>query len=163
MIQPIIRAIKPTETAFLSDMLYEALYIPNGEPKLPQDIIYQPQLFAYIKGFGQQSDMCLVAEWEKQLIGAIWIRLFTEEAKGYGFVNEQTPELSMALLENYQNKGIGTQLLKKMIEKLTDLKYKHVSLSVDKRNFAYNMYKKHHFKEIHAEGNSIIMIKFLNI
>jgi ribosomal protein S18 acetylase RimI-like enzyme len=158
----LIREIKHDEIHFLSEMLYEAIFIPNGEKKLPKEIINQPELNNYIKDFGRENDFCLVVEIENKLIGAIWIRQFTENNKGYGFVNSETPELSMAITENYRGNGIGKIMLNKMLSKIIELNFSHVSLSVDNRNFAYDLYKKNDFIEVDSQNNSIKMLKTLN-
>ena len=95
---PIIREIHKSEIHFLEEMLYEAIYIPNGAKKLRKDIIYNPELFIYIKDFGKTGDICLVAEIQGNLVGAAWSRLFTEDEKGYGFIDTETPELSIAVV-----------------------------------------------------------------
>lgn len=158
----LIREMKHNEIHFLSEMLYYAIFIPNGEEKLPKEIINEPELNVYIKDFGQKNDFCYVAEIENELIGAIWIRQFTENEKGYGFVNSETPELSMAVTQKYRGNGIGKLMLDKMLNKLAELNFNQVSLSVDNRNFAYNFYKKNNFVEINSEKNSIKMLRKLN-
>lgn len=157
----IIREIKPTEITFLGDMLYEAIFVPEGMEKLPQDIIKQPELYKYIKNFGRKGDLCLVALTDDHLAGAIWTRLFPADDRGYGFVDEETPELSMALYAPYRGKGIGKQLLQKMIEQLTRQGYRSVSLSVEKENYAYDLYCKFGFTNFESTGKSAIMIKKL--
>ena len=158
-----IRDIEKTEFSFLEKMLFEAIFIPDGEEKLPTSIIFIPELYRYIEKFGQKNDICLVAVVENKLIGAIWARLFAEistrKSEGYGYVDDQTPELSMAIQEKHRNKGIGTQLLQKMIDKLKTLKYHQVSLSVDNRNFAYQLYQKLGFLNVETTENSVIMKK----
>jgi ribosomal protein S18 acetylase RimI-like enzyme len=158
----LIREIKQNEIPFLSEMLYEAIFIPNGEIKLPKEIINKPELNNYIKDVGRKDDFCFVVEIEDKLIGAIWIRQFSDKNKGYGFVNSETPELSMAINDVYRGKGIGKIMLNKMLNKLSELNFSQVSLSVDKRNFAYNFYKKNNFFEVDSEKNSIKMLRKLS-
>jgi ribosomal protein S18 acetylase RimI-like enzyme len=157
----LIREIRQTEISFLDDMLYEAIFIPAGLEKLPKEIINQPELSRYIKNFGQACDICLVAEFGGKLIGAIWTRIYNENEKGYGFVNTATPELSMALFEEYRHRGIGALLLKEMIQKLIEHNYKQVSLSVDRKNYAYDFYKRFGFEIFDLNEKDAIMIKKL--
>jgi len=159
---PVIREIDQSELLFLDDMLNEAIFIPEGVDKLSRDIIKHPDLYKYIKDFGQIGDICLVAELQGKLVGAIWTRIFSENDKGYGFVDKDTPELSMALYEEYRHKGIGKILLKEMIHKLTEQGYRQVSLSVDKQNYAYGFYKRNGFKKHESTDKSVTMIKKLN-
>ncbi len=158
---PVIREIDHSELPFLDDMLYEAIFIPEGVDKLSKDIIKHPDLYKYIKDFGQIGDICLVAELHGKLVGAIWTRLFSENDKGYGFVDKDTPELSMALYEEYRHKGIGKILLKEMIHKLTEQEYSQVSLSVDRQNYACGFYKRNGFKRHKSTDNSVTLIKKL--
>lgn len=158
---PLIREIRQSEISFLDEMLYEAIYIPEGGEKLPKGIIHHPDLYRYIKDFGQNGDTCFIAELQGELIGGIWTRLFSENGKGYGYVDEKTPELSMAVYKPFRRLGIGKQLLDKMLNKLTDLGYIQVSLSVDKQNHAFDFYIKHGFKILESTDKSATMIKKL--
>ena len=153
----IIREIKPNEFPFLKEMLYQAIFVADKKTVLPREIIEQPDLKRYIQGFGQDGDFCLVAEQHEKLFGAIWIRLF----KGYGFVDGETPELSMAVLKGHRGKGIGKHLLATMIDTLKNNRFKRISLSVDKDNFAHRLYKKHGFLDYLTSEKSIIMTREL--
>ncbi len=152
----VIREIKPTEYSFLKEMLYQAIYISNKETILPREIIDTPELKRYIENFGVNNDFCLVAEQRDKLIGAIWIRLFNSQNKGYGFIDDETPELSMAVLNEHRGQGVGKELLKALIDNLAN-KFKRISLSVDKKNFAYGLYKKFGFIDYHNDEKSVIM------
>jgi len=154
----IIRPINKSEIVFLEKMLYNAIFVPPGGETLPDNIIEHPEISKYIKDFGREGDLCLVAEINGELVGAIWTRHFNETNKAYGFVNAGTPELSMAVYEQFRKKGIGTKLLNTMIKSLTDKGYKQISLSVDTINYAYDLYKKIGFKDFKPVGDSITMI-----
>lgn len=157
-----IREMNPDEKAYLKKFLYDAIFIPKGQKKPNPDILNQPELARYIQNFGQAEDLCLVAEFEKQVIGAVWTRIFPKNAKGFGFVDEYTPELSMSVTVEYRNKGIGTQLLTAMLQKLK-IRYEQVSLSVDKQNFACKLYKKFGFNIVKEDEKSMIMVKKLTM
>jgi ribosomal protein S18 acetylase RimI-like enzyme len=157
----IIREIEKAEISHLDSFLYEAIFIPEGQEKSNRDIINLPELSRYINNFGQINDFCLVAELQGKLIGAIWTRVFCESEKGFGFVDSKTPELIMSILKDYRQQGIGTKLLKAMIDKLTELDYEQVSLSVDKLNYALKLYKKFGFEILESDEKSAILIKRL--
>ena len=156
-----VRPLKKSELPFLQEMLYHAIFVPEGEAKLPKEIITQPDLAKYIANFGEGNDFCLVADHNDKTVGAIWIRTFTSANKGYGFIDGNTPELSIAVMENYQNKGIGTQLLLAMLTHLKQKPFKQVSLSVDKANYAYAFYQKHGFTTYSTADKSVIMVRLL--
>jgi len=151
-----------SEYSILEEMLYNAIFIPPGTAKLPFGIIRDPEIYVYIKNFGKAGDYCLVADINDRIIGAIWTREFYDAEKGFGFVNTETPELSMSVLERYRNKGVGTKLLLSMIRLLTELDYKQVSLSVDRMNYAYDFYRKLGFEDYKCVEGSVTMLRKLN-
>jgi len=157
----VIREIGNTEIFHLDYFLYEAIFMPEGQDKPDKEIIKLPVLSRYTKDFGKETDLCLVADLQGNLIGAIWTRIFGKDEKGFGYVDSKTPELSMSVNNNYRQQGIGTNLLTVMIDKLTKLDYKHVSLSVDKRNYAYKLYQKFGFEIVQSDEMSVTMIKQL--
>ncbi len=156
-----IREMTPSETPFLEEMLFQAIFTPEGKTPPEKSLIFEPFLYHYIDDFGKKKDIALVAEMDNKLIGAIWLRLFTEAKKGYGFVDTHTPELSMAVDFPHRNSGIGAILLKEMLEKSKKKGYKQVSLSVDKRNFAYQLYLKFGFEAHQIEGHTATMLNIL--
>lgn len=156
-----IREIEKTEIFQLDKFLYEAIFIPEGQKKPDTEIIQIPELLCYIKDFGKDSDLCLVAEYRGDLIGAVWIRIYTESEKGFGYVDSKTPELSMSVVEKYRKQGIGTRLLTNMIERLIQIGYEQVSLSVDLENYALKLYRKFGFVIVQSDNKSATMIKQL--
>lgn len=76
----------------------------------------------------------------------------------YGHVDDKTPSLAMSVDNEYQKRGIGTSLLKNMIEFLKENNYKKVSLSVQKENYAVRLYKKVGFKVTTETDEEYIMI-----
>ncbi len=137
----VIRKIKKEEIGFLSDMLYEALFVPKEQTPLPKEIIQEPSLAKYVVHWGKDAfDLALVSELDDELVGAVWGRLFDEANKGFGFVDHHTPEISMAVKSAYRNKGMGTALLKAIATAYTTIGIKQLSLSVDKANPAAHLY-----------------------
>lgn len=59
-------------------------------------------------------------------LGAVWTRILGDEAKGYGYIDETTPELVIAIFKNYRHRKIGTRLVEHMIAILKQRGYKHV-------------------------------------
>ena len=90
----IIREIKEEEYPILSDFLYEAIFIPEGTPVLPKEIINQPELQVYVKDFGKnKGDLCLVAEANNEIVGAVWCRIMND----YGHIDAETPSFAISL------------------------------------------------------------------
>ncbi|MCI8376866.1 MAG: GNAT family N-acetyltransferase [Lachnospiraceae bacterium] len=149
-----IREIKESEYSVLSDFLYEAIFIPKGIEKLPKSIIEQPELQVYIADFGKADDWCLVAEVKGKIVGAVWARIMND----YGYIDDETPSLAVSLYEEYRHLGLGTALMREMLQFLKDKGYKQISLSVQKENYALNMYRKVGFEVVKENEEEYIMI-----
>ena len=149
-----IRKIRENEYPILSDFLYEAIFIPEGMGKPPKSIIEQPKLQVYIEDFGKEDDWCLVAEIKEKIIGAVWVRIMDD----YGHIDDETPSFAISLYEEYRNMGIGTALMRNMLELLKNKGYKQTSLSVQKANYAVRMYQKVGFEVIDENEEEYIMV-----
>ena len=151
-----IRPIQPTEIPLLKDFLYEAIFIPEGVQAPPRSIVDDESLQIYIRDFGKYpDDYCLVAEKGGKIVGAIWSRIMND----YGHIADDIPSIAISLYKEYRNQGIGTDLLKQMLNLLKEKGYKSVSLSVQKANYAMRMYQKAGFKVISDDGEEVIMIR----
>jgi ribosomal protein S18 acetylase RimI-like enzyme len=141
-------------------MLYRALYVPAGHAPFPSDIVNEPKIARYVTGWGRENDAGFAAVDLSTLapVGAAWIRLFSRDNQGYGLVDEQTPELSIALLPAHRNQGLGTLLLNQFISD-AGLRYNAISLSVSAENPAVRLYQRLGFEVIRQEGDSLIMLK----
>ena len=154
----VIRALKEEEYPLLEIFLYEAIYQRENETKLPFEIIKDHHLNKYIAEFGKGNDICLVAEEDKSVIGMVWTRLYSEDNKGYGFVDGKTPELSIAILKDYRGIGVGTTLMKSILNLLREEKYSQVSLSVQKDNYAYKLYEQVGFRVLIETASDCVMV-----
>ena len=149
-----IRPIQLTEIPLLKDYLYEAIFIPEGVQAPPKSIIDDESLQVYIRDFGHSpDDYCLVAEVGDKIVGAIWSRIMND----YGHIADDIPSIAISLYKEYRNQGIGTALLKQMLDLLKEKGFKSVSLSVQKANYAMRMYQKAGFKVISDDGEEVIM------
>ena len=148
-----IRKLRKDEDKILEVFLYEAIFIPEGVEPPPKDIINHPDLNIYISGFGKKTDLCYVVEVSKEVVGAVWTRIIND----YGHIDDETPSLSISLLKDFRNHGIGTAMMKRILKTLKEQGYKQVSLSVQKENYALNMYKNVGFKIVRENEEDYIM------
>jgi ribosomal protein S18 acetylase RimI-like enzyme len=154
----LIRELKNNEVYILEDMLYEAIYQPDESKPISREVINQPNLRAYIDSWGQPDDLCIVAEVNGKIVGAAWARVFNGKVKGYGTVDNETPELSISLFKENRNKGIGRTLMKSILKNLKEHGYSKVSLSVSKNNYAFRLYKDLGFMVIEEREDDYLMI-----
>ena len=155
-----IRPLTPDDEPFLWDVLYHAIYIPLGEDAPAHEIVKEPELARYVADWMAHSDdLGFAAEENGGLIGAAWLRRWQSSERGFGFVDEETPELSMALLPQYRGRGVGTRLLRHLLSAAAQ-RYDAVSLSVSESNPARRLYEREGFLAVsEPEGGSITMVK----
>ena len=151
----ILREIRESEYYLLKDFLYEAIFIPEGVEPPAKEIVEQPELKLYYEDFGTgRADRCIVAEADGWVIGAVWTRIMND----YGHVDDDTPSFAISLYKEYRGKGIGTELMKQMLELLGKGGFKRASLAVQKANYAVRMYEKVGFKTVDETNEEYIMV-----
>ncbi len=156
-----IRHLIQTEEEFLKEMLYEAIYLPPPlKKKLSKDVIFHPELSIYFENWGRPGDIAIVAENTdaKRLLGCAWGRLYIAHKKGYGFVSEGIPEISVAVVEGFKNQGIGTKLIRRILQEYINAGFNVLSLSVSKENRSVGLYLREGFQIIEENDNDYIMI-----
>lgn len=155
----IIREIKETEYTLLDDFLYEAIFIPDGVQPPEKTIIHLPELQVYVAGFGKEKDdICFLADVNGKVVGAVWVRVMND----YGHIGDGIPSFAISLYKEYRGHGIGTALMKRMLWELKQRGYEKTSLSVQKANYAVQMYLNVGFVVVDEQEEEYIMVCDLN-
>lgn len=153
----IIRPLVSEDETFLWEMLYQALYVPEGQTALPREVIHLPEIARYVRGWGREGDCGFLASdaVTDQPVGAVWLRLLVGENQGYGYVDDDTHELSIAVLPEHRGQGIGTELLACLFSSV----YGHssISLSVSEDNPALRLYQRFGFAVVRKSAGSLTM------
>jgi len=157
-----VREITKTEYPVLEDFLYNAIYIPDGEEWPPREIIFEPEIYVYVKDFGLDSDCGVVAVRNGTITGAAWTRIIP----AYGHIDNDTPELAISVLPECRGQGVGTMLMNRLFDLLRERGYKRTSLSVQQNNPAVRFYERLGYtiteeKLDHAGHEDYIMVKNL--
>jgi ribosomal protein S18 acetylase RimI-like enzyme len=142
-----------SDQSFIWEMLYQAIYVPAGTEPPAKYILEEPEIALYAAGWGRDGDMGLKALDNGTPVGAAWLRLM----QGYGHVADDIPELTIAVLPTFRGQGIGTELLKGLID-LASRRYRGISLSVIGENPAMRFYEKLGFEIVRLEGESYTML-----
>ncbi len=123
-----------------------------------KSIINEPELQVYVYDFGKKKDdYCLVAEFNGKVVGAVWVRIMND----YGHIDDTTPSLAISLYKEYRGCGIGTDMMRKMLLLLKSNEYDKVSLSVQKENYALQIYLNVGFEIIDENEDEYIMVCYL--
>lgn len=144
---------------FLATMLGEAaVWRPDKPSPTAEQVIADPRYALYLEGWGRQGDYGLVAE-QGGSLGAAWYRTYTEANHGYGFVAEDVPELSIAVIASRRHEGIGRRLLIDLIGASVEQGYRALSLSVAEHNPARALYASTGFVPVEKHGHSWTMVR----
>ncbi len=112
----------------------------------------------YVEGWGREGDTAVVALERGHPVGAAWFRLFRGDAPGWGFVDEQTPELSIAVVPGRREHGVGKQLIEELLARAREAGFKRLSLSVQQGSPAVGFYERHGFATHDERGDAFTMV-----
>ncbi len=153
-----IREIKADEYDILKEFTYKAIFVPIGAKQPGREILEQDEMKMYYVDFSKaRGDFAYIAEVDSKIIGCVWSRMIDD----YGHVDDETPSLAISIYEKYRSQGIGTDLMKSILNKLKEGGYEKVSLSVHKENYAVKMYRKLGFVVVEDDGEDLVMVKSL--
>jgi ribosomal protein S18 acetylase RimI-like enzyme len=154
-----LREATLSDMPVLEQMLYEAFFW-SGQPGPPLvEMRERPEFSPLLAAWGRPGDIALVAELGGEAAGAAWFRLWTVEAHSYGFVDEHTPELGLAVARGFRGRGIGRQLLRALIERARQLSMPGLSLSVAPANPARRLYESEGFRKVGEVGTSWTLLR----
>ena len=147
-----IRRGSANDVQFLRDMLRHAYYWRWADPELADLPVSR-----YVEGWGRPGDRSLVLIEKFQPVGAAWYRLFASDEPGYGFVDEQTPELTIAVVPSRRGRGYGDELLTALLAQAVADGFAALSLSVEPDNPALALYERHGFARVGERGGALVM------
>jgi ribosomal protein S18 acetylase RimI-like enzyme len=112
-----IRAVTKDDIPFLWEMLYYAAHMSEDGVTVAQAARDEPWLSRWVDDWGQQGDRGLIAvePVSSRKLGAAWLRLLPE-GFSTGYVDDETPELAIAVLPECVGRGIGSALLAALID-----------------------------------------------
>jgi GNAT superfamily N-acetyltransferase len=146
-----LRPADQMDTRFLRDMLRHAYHWRFGDPDLP--------VYRYVQNWGRPGDAGVIASAGPNAYGAAWYRLFPASAPGFGFVDEQTPELTIAVVPSQRGGGTGGELLEALLERARAEGFAQISLSAELGQTGF--YEQHGFRELRREHGTVTMVASL--
>lgn len=160
----LLRMATADDAGFLTDMLVAAVNWDPAREAVGRDRVLRDRHTAhYVEGWPRPGDLGVVAvEAGGQLIGGAWLRLFSSDDPGYGFVAEDVPELSVGVLPQWRGQGVGRALLAEAARKAVEHGFARVSLSVERANRARRLYAAEGFTTVESGPNSDTMVMVLS-
>jgi GNAT superfamily N-acetyltransferase len=147
----VIRRGNRQDVRFLRDMLRHAFYWRAG------GTVEDASLWQYVAGWGRRGDSAVIALEGGFPVGAAWFRLFSRDEPGFGFVDEQTPEVAVAVVPSRRGHGIGSGLLDALIDVAREQGYVGLSLSVANDSPAMHVFEKQGFEKVEETDGSWTM------
>jgi len=153
------RASEVDDLPFLATMLGEAaVWRPDKPTPTGDEVMADPRYAMYLAGWPRPGDHGIVAE-DGEPLGAAWYRTYTEASHGYGFVAEDVPELSIAVIASRRQQGIGRRLLVDLIAASVAQGFSALSLSVNEGNPARRLYESVGFVPVERHDRSWTMVR----
>ncbi|MEA2072850.1 MAG: GNAT family N-acetyltransferase [Campylobacterota bacterium] len=144
---PTLYFLRSSESKIVKDMTKYA------HPDLEDNSIYSDFYGLTAKDLG------LYALVDNVIAGAIWSRKLNAEHNATGFVDEQTPVLSIYVLPEFRAKGIGQSMMSQFLLEAGEV-YEGVSISILDDEKIINFFEKFNFKRV-ENSHSIVMKKEL--
>ena len=147
-----LRPVGRQDVRFLRDMLRHAYHWRLAQdPELP--------VYRYVQNWGRRGDAGVIAFEGRNVYGAAWYRLFGSREPGFGFVDETTPELTIAVVPSRRGHGTGSELLEALLERARGDGFAQISLSAEHGQTAF--YERHGFSPARQEDGAVTMLATL--
>ncbi len=157
-----VRRAEAADASFLADMLVEASNWHPDRTRPKVQLLADPKVNRYLKGWKRPSDDGVVAADESgALIGACWYRVLPRSEPGYGFVAAGVPELTLGVRPVHRAQGVGRALLRALCDVAAERGHQRISLSVERENFAQRLYLSEGFTTVESGRDSDTMVRTL--
>lgn len=134
----------------------------TGEERFTDaDVAAEPTLFRYTQLRAQRGDFGIVARVGERAVGVVWLQFPTEGDRGYGYVADDVPELSVCAWPGYRGYGVGGSLLDAAIREARTREIRRISLSVEEGNPARRLYRHKGFVDARdaAPGTMVLSVR----
>jgi GNAT superfamily N-acetyltransferase len=145
----VIRPAEIHDVRFMRDMLRHAYHWRMREGA-------ERPVYRYVQNWGRPGDAGVVALEGPHAYGAAWFRLFTATEPGFGFVDERTPELTIAVVPSRRGKGAGAELLQALLDRACSGGYAAISLSTEKGQSGF--YERFGFEQVAESPPAVTML-----
>lgn len=104
-----LRPAGPRDADFLTDLLIAAVNWESGRAGRGRaNLLAHTTVARYVAGWPRADDLGVVAvDRRGEPIGAAWLRHFSAEEPGYGFVSPDVPELSIGVVPSWRGRGVA--------------------------------------------------------
>lgn len=144
-----LRPVGIHDVRFLRDMLRHAYHRRIDENT-------ESPVYRYVQNWGRRGDAGVLALDGPHPYGAAWFRLFSAKEPGFGFVDEATPELTIAVVPSQRGHGAGADLLRALLERARAEGFEAVSLSAAPEQASF--YERYGFRKVAETPQAVTML-----
>jgi len=153
--------LRSSEQYLAKELLYYAMSLEQSDKNL-QDY---PKLEQYERNYGTYGgDIGVYMMADGKVAGGAWVRIL---ANGFGYVDQDTPELILTVKPEYRNKGIAKAVMHQLFIEVSKI-FSQISMSVSDTNPAISFYEDLGFKKLEGSKHtspigrpSFVMLKRL--
>lgn len=155
-----VREAWPEDAPLLAEMLAIAAdWRPDAHLRSGEDILQVPEFAHYVAGWPRLGDVGVIAIDADEPVGAAWYRLLLSADRGYGYVADDVPEITIGVRSASRGRGIGGALLRRLIERAEVAGVAALSLSVEDGNPAVRLYQRLGFIEVGRDDGASTMLR----
>ena len=139
--------LRSSEHFIVKELLYYAARLDERAETLDD----HPSLEQYHRNYGNYNgDIGVYAIVDHKVVGGAWVRMLLN---GFGHVDNATPELMLAVLPEYRNQGLGTQLMEQLFTEAEKI-YSQLSLSVQEESPSIKLYERLGFTKVEGSEHT---------
>jgi ribosomal protein S18 acetylase RimI-like enzyme len=131
---------------------------PERERLLREVTLEHPEAARYHRGWGRRGDIGVIAGVAGEVVGVAYCRLFDAEDHGHGYVDDETPEVTIAVREDCRGRGLGGRLMNELARAAREEGCTRLSLSVDAGNPARHLYQRLGYRELSVDEGGVRMV-----
>lgn len=122
------RKAEESDRDFITEMFHET--DTWGDPDREESEHYQDDLVRYVDMWSPDQGGIIAVD-SGENVGAAWLRFFSADEPGSGFISSEIPEVAIALRPTATGHGLGRALLREALLLARDRGDSAVSLAVD--------------------------------
>jgi GNAT superfamily N-acetyltransferase len=151
--RPLVRRAGHPDLPFFRSLLAHAYgwHVNVLETELP--------VGRYVDGWGRAGDTGFVWTDRGHRVGAGWYRLFNPAAPGWAYVDDETPELTVAVVPSRQGQGVGEVLLGRLVEQAQADGRPALSVSVRRGHADLAVYDRAGFAPLREDGGAVTLVR----
>lgn len=161
-----VRPATAGDGPFLTEMLVHAAGWHADRRLTLAAVLAAPELVHYVGGWPRRDDRGVVAELSRHHgdlptgtpVGAAWLRYLTADDPGFGYVDDDTPELIIGVDEPFRRRGVGRSLLAALAADAQSAGIEQISLGVERGNGAVALYRELGFETVSETAGDRVML-----